>query len=107
MSGLLPHGSIELILWIVLSISAGICEEVVFRGYLQRQFAAFTQKPWIGWLLQAVLFGVAHGYQGINACVNITVIGALLGLLAMWRRSVRPGMICHASMDILAVAFVR
>ncbi len=51
---LLPQRALEIICWILLSISAGICEEVVFRGYFQRQFQVFAHSIWIGWILQAV-----------------------------------------------------
>ncbi len=96
----LPRGFAEVPLWIALSLTAGFCEELVFRGYFQRQFTAFTRSRALGLLLQAVLFGVAHGYQGIAATIKITLFGALYGCLAMWRRSLRPGMVAHAWADI-------
>jgi hypothetical protein len=52
-----------------------------------------------------VLFGISHGYQGIEACVKIACYGALFGLLALWRRSLRPGMVAHAGSDILGGIF--
>ena len=51
---------------------------------------------------EAVLFGVTHGYQGVESCLRITVYGLLFGLLASWRRSLRPGMLAHALTDVLA-----
>jgi len=101
----LPQRGVEILLWIGVSISAGICEEVVFRGYFQRQFAAFTGNPWIALCLQAALFGISHGYQGLDACARIAVFGALYGSLALWRGSLRPGMIAHAGSDILSGIF--
>jgi CAAX protease family protein len=101
----LPRQWSEILLWVGVSISAGICEEVVFRGYFQRQFEAFTCSKWFALFLQAVLFGVAHGYQGLEACVKIAIFGALYGLLALWRGSLRPGMIAHGGSDILSGIF--
>lgn len=103
---LLPHGNVEIAFWIVLSISAGIAEEIVFRGYLQRQFSAWTRSAAIGIALQALIFGVTHGYQGVAACIRITILGAMFGMLAYWRKSLRPGMIAHAWTDIIG-AFMR
>src|SRR6202140_3942648 len=57
---LLPHGRAETLLWIALSISAGICEEALYRGYLQRQFIAFTGNVTAGIVLSAAAFGAAH-----------------------------------------------
>ena len=101
----LPRRGVEILLWVALSISAGICEEVVFRGYFQRQFEAFTRSKWIALFLQAVLFGISHGYQGVQACVKIATFGALFGLLALWRGSLRPGIIAHTGSDILSGIF--
>ncbi len=102
---MLPRGPLESLLWIALSLSAGFSEELVFRGYFLRQFTAFTRRPWIALLLQGALFGIAHGYQGVQACLRIAVYGILFGLLALWRRSLRPGMMAHAWTDILAGLF--
>lgn len=99
---LLPQGVVEVSLWIALSVSAGFCEELVFRGYLQRQFAALTRSNVLGLILQAGLFGVSHGYQGVAATIKITLFGIVYGILALWRRSLRPGMIAHAWSDIWA-----
>ncbi len=99
-STLLPRGSAEGAAWSLLSLSAGFCEEVVFRGYLQRQFGALTGRAFPAILLQAVVFGVSHGYQGPRNAVTISVLGAVYGALAHWRKSLRPGMVLHAWMDI-------
>jgi membrane protease YdiL (CAAX protease family) len=59
---LLPRGPGEAVVWTALSVSAGICEEAVFRGYLQRQFHALTGSAFLAVIAQAAIFGVAHGY---------------------------------------------
>jgi hypothetical protein len=98
---MLPHGRAEMVLWIALSISAGICEETIFRGYLQRQFTALTQSAPTGILLSAAAFGAAHAYQGFRMVILIAIYGSMFGVLAYWRGSVRPGMIAHAWQDSL------
>jgi membrane protease YdiL (CAAX protease family) len=101
----LPQRALEITLWIGVCVSAGFCEELVFRGYFQKQFEAFTHSRWIALGLQAVLFGISHGYQGSEACVKIACYGALFGLLAVWRGSLRPGMMAHAWSDIFSGIF--
>jgi CAAX protease family protein len=98
---ILPHGGVEITVWIALSITAGICEETVFRGYLQRQFMALTRSVPAGILLAAVAFGAAHAYQGFRMVILIGLYGAMFRILAHWRGSVRPGMIAHAWQDSL------
>ncbi len=101
MQFLFPRGVGEIILWIALSVSAGICEETIFRGYLQRQFMALTRSTPAGILLSAAEFGAAHAYQGFRRAILIGLFGAMFGILAYWRKSVRPGMIAHAWQDSL------
>lgn len=98
---ILPQGRVELALWVVLSISAGICEEAVYRGYLQRQFLALTKSLPAGILLSAAVFGASHSYLGSSQAFQISLLGTTSGILTHWRRSVRPGMIAHALQDVL------
>ena len=53
-------------------------------------------------LMQALVFGVAHGYQGLRACVRIAAFGVLFGVVAVWQRRLRPGVVAHALTDIVA-----
>lgn len=101
----LPKSAAERMLWVFVSISAGVAEEIVFRGYCQRQFEALTRKRWTALGLQALLFGVTHGYQGVDAMVRITVLGLAFGLMALWRQSLRPGIIAHSWTDMASGLF--
>ncbi len=65
-----------------MALTAGICEEILFRGYLQRQFIAMTGNPALGILLSAVIFGGAHVYQGAKQAILLGVYGAMFGALA-------------------------
>jgi len=96
---LVPRSAREVVLWILLSMTAGICEEVVFRGYLQRQLAALAKNVWAGIVLSGLIFGFAHGYEGARRMMLVGIYGMLFGLLAHFRRSLRPGMIAHAFHD--------
>jgi membrane protease YdiL (CAAX protease family) len=99
---LAPEGSTEIVLWIAVSLTAGVCEETIFRGYLQKQLIAWTGNAPAGVLLSAAAFGVGHIYQGAKATVVIGVYGLLFGILAQLRRSVRPGMMAHALHDTVS-----
>lgn len=99
---LAPTSTAELLTWIALSVSAGICEEFIFRGYLQQQFSALTRRTWLGIAIAAIIFGSAHVYEGSSGMLLITVYGALFGVLAHFRRSLRPGMFAHAWHDSLS-----
>jgi membrane protease YdiL (CAAX protease family) len=104
---LLPNGKLESALWIALSITAGICEEAIYRGYLQRQLIAFTRSAVAGIVLTAIAFGAAHAYKGLAGALGICLGGAMYGVLAYWRKSVRPGMMAHAFTDSFAGVLAR
>jgi len=86
-------------IWIALSISAGICEELIFRGYLQQQFTALTRRISLGIAISAVFFGLSHGYEGASGMLLIVLYGSFFGILAYLRHSLRAGMFAHAWHD--------
>ncbi len=98
-SFLFPHSGIEIVMWALLSATAGFCEEIIFRGYLQTQLARLTGASWIGILGQAVVFGGSHAYEGWQRVIIIGVWGIMFGVLALFRRSLRPGMMAHGFHD--------
>ena len=91
----------------VVSLVAGICEEAVYRGYLQRQFSALCRNVPAGIVLSAATFGAAHLYQGIARASVIAASGVLFGWFAYWRKSVRPGMVAHTLQDAVAPLLLR
>ena len=95
-----PKGFTEVVMWILLSISAGIGEEIVFRGYMQKQFQAATGSIVAAVMLQGAIFGLAHTYQGWKQTIVIAVLGILYGILAAWRRNLRANMLAHAWSDV-------
>jgi membrane protease YdiL (CAAX protease family) len=95
-----PTGFREMLLWILLLVSAGLCEEIVFRGSLQRQFHAGTRSVAAAVVLQGVVFGLGHTYQGWGQAIVISVLGMLYGILVAWRRNLHACRTAHAWSDI-------
>jgi CAAX protease family protein len=98
---LLPKSGPESIVWIAVSAAAGICEELVYRGYLQRQLWSLTKSLPAALFLQAIIFGVGHIYQGWKPALVTAIYGLVFGLIAAWRRTIIPGAIAHAVLDII------
>jgi len=98
---LLPVSRAESVVWIALSVAAGVCEELVYRGYLQRQLWSVTGNLPAALILQAAIFSVGHIYQGWKPALVTGIYGLIFGLLAALRRSVVPGAIAHALADII------
>lgn len=98
---MLPKTAAQMVVWVAVSATAGFCEEFIFRGYLMRQFGAWSGSWVVALIGQGLAFGLAHGYY-LRAMIGIVVYGWLLGLLAHWRKSLRPGMLAHGLQDTLA-----
>ena len=101
-SALLPSTGAERLVWVLVALSVGFCEEVVFRGYLQTQLAAFTGSTSVGVALQAALFGIAHAEQGWTMALCIAGYGLIFGVLARLRRSLSPAIASHIAIDLLS-----
>lgn len=104
---LTPGTNLELAVWFCVSITAGFCEEIIFRGYLQRQFAAMANSMLLGVVFSAIVFGASHGYEGAARMLLIGIYGLMFGLLAWWRKTLRTGMMAHAWHDALSGAVLR
>ena len=104
---LLPQGSMESVLWIAVSIAAGFCEELVYRGYLQRQLWAISGSLILAIGLQAIIFAAGHAYQGWRPALITGVYGLAFGFLAAWRKSIIPGAIAHTAVDVIGGLFPR
>jgi len=114
MSGLevmLPHSRSELTLFFKLSITAGICEELLYRGYL-----IWYLSHWVPYFaaagVAALIFGIGHMYQGWRGMITTGVVGAFLSAVYLVSGSLYAGMIIHALMDahsgqLMQVAYER
>jgi uncharacterized protein len=97
----LPGEPVERGLWVGLSLTAGFCEEFVYRGYLLRQFQTLTGRLSIAIVLQAILYAAAHAALPWQIMVIVGFLGVLFGSVAAMQRSLIPGMLLHVAMDIL------
>lgn len=97
---LLPHSLLEVVIWIATSITAGFCEEIAFRGYLQQQFQAYGKSLAVAVIGQGTVFGIFHAYQGWKNVIVISVLGVMFGVLATWRRNLRTNIMVHAWADV-------
>jgi len=99
LEGILPHTQAELAWFLVTSLTAGFCEEFLFRGYV-----VWTLAPWLGWwgaaALSTVAFGFLHAYQGGRGIVRTAAVGAVMVLVVAGTRSLVPAMALHALIDV-------
>jgi len=84
-----------------LSITAGICEELLFRGFLL-WYATVWAGPVGGFLISSLLFGVMHVYLGVKQVPRSALVGIYLYVIAMTAGSLLPAMLCHAITDLVS-----
>jgi membrane protease YdiL (CAAX protease family) len=88
----------------LVSISAGVGEELLFRGFLQAAIADWT-NPWIALAIASLLFGLAHFITPMYA-VLATLLGAYLGGLWLACDNLLAPIVTHALYDFLALVYL-
>ncbi len=99
---MLPHTPLAMLGWFGVSLSAGVCEELIFRGYLLQQFTAWTTRPVLAVLLTGMLFGSLHLYEGAAAVLPLMALGVLFGEVARrLKGDLRSVIVAHTLQDFL------
>ena len=96
---LAPHTRSELAWWLALSVSAGFCEEFIFRGYLIWVFQPMFGL-WGAAALSVVAFAAAHAYQGVKSALATGIVGCVLMAVVLIFGSLWPAIALHALVDI-------
>jgi len=99
---LLPKTPLESGPYAALAVTAGVCEEFVYRGFVMAALARTGMAMWIALLLSSVLFGLAHAYQGRSGIIGTTLMGLVFGLGRVVTLSLAPAVVWHACVDLVA-----
>lgn len=98
---LVPRNPNERVWFAWVSLSAGFCEELIYRGFLIWVF-----RPWLGlWgaaLVSTIAFGLGHAYQGAPGAIRAAAVGALFALLTIATGSIVPAIVLHALLDLIS-----
>jgi len=95
-----PHTDAELQRFTWVSIAAGICEEILYRGLLMTTLTAMLGL-WPAVLLSSVVFGIGHAYQGAAGIVRTGLAGLVMALVVVFTGSLPAAMLMHAVLDIV------
>ncbi len=99
---ILPQSTVELLPYLALAITAGLCEEFLYRGFAMAVLLHVGLQAWAAVLVSSLLFGVAHSYQGRGGIVMTLVIGLLLGTSRLAYDSLVPAIFWHSAVDVVA-----
>ncbi len=98
----LPSSFLEMLPYFTLALTAGVCEEFLYRGFGMAALAHAGLPPSVGVVLTALLFGLAHTYQGKSGVVGTTLLGMVLGAFRILLGSLVPLSVWHATIDLVA-----
>ena len=101
-SRLFPRQAIEFAFYILLALTAGLCEEFVFRGFVIAVLFRAGLSAWLVVVLSSAMFGVAHLYQGKSGSIGTGLLGIFFASTKIAYHSLLPVVLWHAVLDIIA-----
>ena len=102
---LIPQSRLEASVFIGLVLTAGFCEEFIYRGFLFAWALQLTHSDTFAVLGSTVFFAIAHAYQGVRGAVTTFIFGIVLALSRLWTGSLIPAVAVHVMIDLM-VGFV-
>jgi len=103
MPPLLPVTLGERAFWIFASASAGICEELVYRGFGICALRGNGVSIWLAVILVSLAFVLIHGLWGLRRFWHYFIVGVLYSGLFLWVQSLTPGIWIHSLWDMLCM----
>ena len=105
----LPSSTAERRWFGALSITAGFCEELLFRGFLLRYLYTWPLHLDLLWaiLAAAIIFGTHHLYQGSKGVVSTSIAGLIFTAILIVTGSLWPAMLYHAAVDMSVLLYWR
>lgn len=97
-----PQSMVELLPYFALALTAGICEEFLYRGFTMAVLARMGFPVWAVVLISSVMFGLAHLYQGRGGLVGTLLVGAVFGMARIAYDSLVPVIFWHSALDMVA-----
>lgn len=90
--------------WTAVSLTAGVTEELIYRGFLLFAFSHLFPglSIWLIMLASAVLFGLAHTYQGVAGVIRTAAIGFVFAMMVVATGSVLLLIVIHFLIDLMA-----
>lgn len=99
---ILPKTRVEFTAYCALCVTAGVCEEFLYRGFAMAALTRVGIAPWGVVVLSSVLFGLAHTYQGKSGVLGTALMGLLFGVARLAVGSLMPVTVWHSTVDLVA-----
>jgi membrane protease YdiL (CAAX protease family) len=98
-----PQDNVERFAFLGLVSTVAFCEELIYRGFVQRVFQDWSRGNIIaGIAASAAMFSLAHLYQGRRGLVSTFIVGILFSSVRAWTGSLVPPLVAHFVADLTA-----
>ena len=97
-----PQSAVEFPPYLALAVTAGLCEEFLYRGFSMAVLTRAVLPVWAVVILSSIHFGLAHIYQGRGGAVATLVVGTVLGTVRIAYDSLIPVIVWHTALDVVA-----
>jgi membrane protease YdiL (CAAX protease family) len=103
--GLVPLRGLPIWFRVFLALTGGIIEETLYRGYAVERLATLTGRDWLGGLIAAVIFGLAHiPAWGVGFALSADLpFGIVMTIFYLWRRDLVANIIAHTTALIVGL----
>ena len=99
---LMPRTTREVVAFTGLVITVAICEEFLYRGFVQTVFLDLTGRIVAAVAISSLIFATGHVYQGKRGLFATFVVGVIFGVARAWTLSLTPTMVAHFATDFVA-----
>ncbi len=99
-------GPFEILLACALVTVVAVTEETIFRGYLMLRFNALTDSVAASVIITSGVFALGHGYEGPASVGTIGLLGVVLALIYVWRKSLIAPMVIHFLVDFFPLVLL-
>ena len=98
-TALMPRTSRERSTFALLSVFAGVGEEIAFRGFALLLLASWTGSIWFAVLWTSLAFGWIHAYQGGVGRLRASLLGMVLAMPVVLSWGLWPSILAHTWID--------
>jgi len=95
-----PQDDVERLAFFALVSTVAICEELIYRGFAQFAFQQLTGLTVVAVVLSAILFSLAHAYQGKQGLASTLAVGLIFASVRAWTGSLVPSIAAHFVTDL-------
>ncbi len=97
---------LQMLLAVALVAVVAVSEETIFRGYLLLRFGATMQSMGAAVISSSLIFCLGHGYEGTAGLATVAVMGIVLALVYLWRRSLVAPIVIHFLQDFVGIVLI-